>query len=154
MKTLAHARDASELLTRLHTLRHDSVRRWGRMSVHQMVCHLSDGYRIVTGEMTCQPVPTPIPRPLMKWIALYAPVRWPADIATVPELDQSAGRGTTPADFAADVANLEQLLRTVAAERIGRSARLVHPIFGRMSEPAWLRWGYLHADHHFRQFSV
>jgi hypothetical protein len=30
----------------------------------------------------------------------------------------------------------------------------VHPIFGAMSERAWLRWGYLHMDHHLRQFGV
>jgi hypothetical protein len=30
----------------------------------------------------------------------------------------------------------------------------VHPIFGRMSEAAWLRWGWLHADHHLRQFGA
>jgi hypothetical protein len=28
-----------------------------------------------------------------------------------------------------------------------------HPIFGPMSRSAWLRWAYLHMDHHLRQFS-
>lgn len=28
----------------------------------------------------------------------------------------------------------------------------VHPIFGRLSRAAWLRWAYLHMDHHLRQF--
>jgi hypothetical protein len=27
-----------------------------------------------------------------------------------------------------------------------------HPFFGPMSREDWLRWGYLHADHHLRQF--
>jgi hypothetical protein len=27
-----------------------------------------------------------------------------------------------------------------------------HPIFGRITRAEWLRWGYLHADHHLRQF--
>jgi Protein of unknown function (DUF1569) len=89
----------------------------------------------------------------MKWIALYAPLRWPAGIPTTPELDQTVG-GTRPADFDADVAELEMLLTRVAAERSDRLAGLVHPIFGRMSESAWLRWAYLHADHHLRQFGV
>jgi hypothetical protein len=123
------------------------------MSVHQMVCHVSDGYRLLTGDVTSAPAPTPLPRPVMKWIALYTPVRWPTDIATTPELDQYIG-GTVPADFAADVAALERLLTTIAAERGGRLSGIVHPIFGRMSESAWLRWGYLHADHHLRQFGA
>ena len=28
----------------------------------------------------------------------------------------------------------------------------VHPLFGPLTEPEWKRWGYLHADHHLRQF--
>jgi len=27
-----------------------------------------------------------------------------------------------------------------------------HPIFGAMKPWDWMRWGYLHADHHLRQF--
>jgi hypothetical protein len=27
-----------------------------------------------------------------------------------------------------------------------------HPMFGEMTEKDWMRWGYLHADHHLRQF--
>jgi len=154
MKTLACDRDASEVFRRLRTVRHDSVGRWGRMSAHQMVCHLSDGYRLVTGELTSPLVATPLPRPVMKWVALYMPVRWPTGIPTTPELDQMAGGGTRPVDFRADVTELERLLTTVAAERRGRLTGIVHPIFGPMSEPAWLRWAYLHADHHLRQFGV
>ena len=84
---------------------------------------------------------------------MYAPVRWPAGILTTPDLDQDAG-GTRPADFDADVAELERLLRKIATDRRGRLAGHLHPIFGRMSESAWLRWAYLHADHHLRQFGV
>jgi len=29
---------------------------------------------------------------------------------------------------------------------------LPHPIFGPMTAKDWMRWGYLHADHHLRQF--
>jgi len=29
-----------------------------------------------------------------------------------------------------------------------------HPIFGDMSEAEWMRWGYLHCDHHLRQFGA
>ena len=153
MRTLARERDKAEVLRRLRALRQDSVRRWGRMSAHQMVCHLSDGYRLLTGERTTQLAATPLPRFMMRWIALYAPVRWPAGIPTTPELDQDAG-GTRPADFDADVAELEKLLKEVATDRRDRFDGHLHPIFGRMSESAWLRWAYLHADHHLRQFGV
>ena len=29
-----------------------------------------------------------------------------------------------------------------------------HPLFDEMSERDWMRWGYLHVDHHLRQFGV
>jgi hypothetical protein len=29
-----------------------------------------------------------------------------------------------------------------------------HPLLGTMSNAAWLRWGYLHVDHHLRQFGA
>src|SRR5687767_11874873 len=109
MKTLARARDKAEILRRVQALRHDSGRRWGRMSVHQMVCHLSDGYRLLSEVRATQQVATPPQRFVIRWIALYAPIRWPAGIRTTPHLEQDAG-GTRPADFYADIAMLEQLL--------------------------------------------
>lgn len=152
MRTLARERDRVEILRRLRALRHDSVRRWGRMSAHQMVCHLSDGYRLLTGRTT-ELAATPLPRFLMRWIALYAPLRWPAGIRTTPDLDQDGG-GTRPAEFEADVAELERLLIEVTTDRRDRFTRYFHPLFGPMSESAWMRWAYLHADHHLRQFGV
>jgi len=29
---------------------------------------------------------------------------------------------------------------------------IARPIFGPLTRAEWLRWGYLHADHHLRQF--
>ena len=49
MKTLAKAPDAAELLDRLARLQPGSTRRWGRMTAHEMVCHLADGFRMAAG---------------------------------------------------------------------------------------------------------
>ena len=72
-------------------------------------------------------------------------------IQTRPEIDQQC-EGTRPADFAADVSELA-LLNGIAA-RPTDGEWPVHPIFGRMSPAAWLRWAYLHTDHHLRQFGA
>ena len=82
----------------------------------------------------------------------YLPLRWPAGILTRPEIDQEIG-GRRPADFAADVTELEALVKIITAQR-RNFERQAHPIFGRMSEAAWLRWAYLHMDHHLRQFGI
>ncbi|HYN07228.1 MAG TPA: DUF1569 domain-containing protein [Vicinamibacterales bacterium] len=150
MKTLANERDTAEVLRRLRAVRPDSVRRWGRMSAHQMICHLSDAFRVLVDQKPVS-LATGFPqRTVVKWIALYMPVPWPAGILTRPEIDQEFG-GTRPSEFAADVAELEGLVGRVIGQ-IGALDGRVHPIFGSLSEMAWLRWGYLHMDHHLRQF--
>jgi hypothetical protein len=122
------------------------------MSAHQMVCHLSDSFRMVLGQKPVCDAHGPFQRTIVKWIALYLPVSWPAGIPTRPELDQEEG-GTRPADFAADIAELEALVNRVTSQKDSVGGR-THPFFGRMSEAAWLRWAYLHIDHHLRQFGA
>lgn len=150
MKSLASSQDATEILTRLRTVRPDSVRRWGRMSAHQMVCHLTDACRVATGDKPVSPAHGLLPPSLFKWLALRLPLRWPPGIRTRPEIDQEVG-GTKPVEFAADVADLEALLERMTTDARGLDGR-VHPRLGPMSDAEWLRWGYLHADHHLRQF--
>ena len=151
MKSLAHQHDRAEILRRLKRLQPDSARRSGKMSAHQMVCHLSDAFRGVTGQMPVSPATGPLQRTVVKWVALYLPVAWPAGIPTRPEIDQEIG-GTKPHDFAIDVARVASLLQLTAQER--RTAWPAHPIFGSMSRQAWLRWAYVHTDHHLRQFGA
>jgi hypothetical protein len=123
------------------------------MSAHQMICHLADAYRMGSGELTLSTATGLRQRTIVKWIALYLPVNWPGGIATRPEIDQVAGKGRCPSDFAADLADVEALVEAFAA-RAGSSEWPAHPIFGRMSAAAWMRWGYLHSDHHLRQFGA
>jgi hypothetical protein len=149
MKSLAHAEDAEEIRRRLRALRPESPRRWGRMSTDQMVCHLADAFRACLGEKAARDVSNPFRRTVLKWIALWAPMRWPPGIRTRPEMDQERG-GTKPVLFASDVAAVLDLVDRVVAEP--RLDTRTHPLFGRMSRAEWLRWGYLHCDHHLRQF--
>jgi Protein of unknown function (DUF1569) len=150
MKTLARDDCRSELLRRLGAVTPDSARRWGTMSAPQMVCHLADAFRMGRGARAVSEGTGPLQRTVVKWVALYAPMRWPSNIVTRPELDALHG-GTPPGAFAADVAEVAvELDAFLAHVRAGRC--LPHPIFGRLSPAAWLRWGYLHTDHHLRQF--
>ena len=152
MKTLARPRDRAEILARLKRVRPQSVRRWGRMSAHQMVCHLSDALRMGMGDKPVSDATGLLQRTIVKWIAVWAPLPWPAGILTRPEIDQELA-GTRPVDFAADLARLEGLLQVVTAETRSFEWQR-HPIFGPMSTRAWLRWGYRHIDHHLRQFGA
>jgi len=150
MKTLARAQDREELLRRLRTVRADSPRRWGLMTAHQMVCHLGDACRMGCGDVRVSDASGFAQRTVIKWIALYLPLKWPPGIPTRPEIDRQI-IGVTSGDFAADLAATVSLVEAFAA-RAGSRDWPVHPIFGRLSESAWMRWGYLHVDHHLRQF--
>lgn len=152
MKTMARPRDKAEILRRLRDVRPESTARWGRMSAHQMVCHLSDACRMAAGRKAVTPASGLMQRTVVKWIALYAPVPWPAGVDTSPEIDQEC-EGTRPAHFAADVADLEALLELITTQPSMLEGQ-VHPVFGRLSRTAWLRWAYLHMDHHLRQFGA
>jgi len=152
MKTLLNPKDKEEVLTRLEAIRPTSVRRWGKMSAHQMICHLSDGFRMYMNVKPVAPVRVPCPRSLLRWVALKAPIPWPRGFKTAPELDQEAG-GTSPTEFENDRRELYELM-----DRFRRhpatSQWPVHPHFGRMSHAEWMRLAYLHTDHHLRQFGA
>jgi hypothetical protein len=153
MKTFADAAHRADIRRRLEAVRPDSARRWGTMTPHQMICHCADACRMARGEIALAPVGGPWARTVIKVIALYAPMSWPRGITTVNELDQGAGAGTVPREFTADRAELAALLETLIACPERRPWPR-HPIFGPMSETAWLRWAWLHMDHHLRQFGA
>jgi len=70
----------------------------------------------------------------------------------VPECDAKVG-GTRPAELARDLSELHLLL--VRFSKRPRDFEYAdHPIFGKMTEAEWQRWGYLHMDHHLRQFGA
>jgi len=92
MKTLLSDRDQKEVLDRLTRVCPDSQHRWGSMSAHQMICHLSDSFRAALGEKQVSSSSTLFKRTIYKWAALWVPLTWPHGIKTRPEVDQKQGR--------------------------------------------------------------
>ena len=118
-----------------------------------MVCHLSDSFKTAIGERSVSGDKSNLlTRTLVRWIALYAPIKWPHGVPTMAENDQERG-GTPPEDFKRDVDELATIIeRITSAQKDFKWSR--HPLFAEMSEQDWMRWGYLHCDHHLRQFGV
>ena len=92
-----------------------------------------------------------IERSIFRYLALHLPVRWAHGYPTLPELLEGAP-GVQPGDFAEDRVRtlhaFDQFL--ISGSQAGRP----HPIFGPLTRWEWMRWGYLHADHHLRQFGL
>lgn len=153
MKTFANPQDKAEILHRLEVIRPTSRRQWGKMSAQQMICHLTDSFRATMGEKAVSRMPGSLyPRTLFKWMALYVPLRWPKGVKTRPEMDQLIG-GTPPVAFDADLQELRVIIERFST-RPRDYAWKPHPFFGQMSYQDWMRWGYLHCDHHLRQFGA
>lgn len=148
MHSLANSDDLQSMRERLGAMRPDDERLWGVMCAGEMVCHLRGAFRVAMGEIACKPVSLPIPRATIKAVALWAPIPWKHNFETVPALK----RGTPDmrvSTFAEDRAEaIAQMERFCQPEQ----ARVDHAFFGPMSFEDWMRWGFLHTDHHLRQF--
>jgi hypothetical protein len=152
MRSLRNQPDREQLHTRLLKVAPDSTRRWGKMSAHQMICHLTDSFKAGTGDKEVSSTGNVFHRSVVKWLALYVPAPWPHGVPTRPEMNQEMG-GTKPVEFQKDRAELLELI-----ERFSGADKDFdwhpHPLFGLMADRDWFRWGYLHVDHHLRQFGV
>jgi len=155
--TLANDADQEQIVARLERIHPSCTRVWGTMTAHEMICHLSDSYLLGMGEKAVSPaprkdLPAPLPRGFIKWFALQVPMRWPRGVPTRPEVDPKRD-GTRPAAFEADIRKL-LALHARFTRRPRDYSFAPHPIFGVMTEEEWMRWAYLHLDHHLRQFGL
>ena len=150
MKTLLNDRDRNEVLDRLQKVRPDSQRRWGSMSAHQMICHLSDSFRAALGKKQISSSSTLFKRTIYKWAALWVPLSCPHGVKTRPEVDQQQG-GTRPVEFSSDVENLHALFEQFCS---WKGEFTPHAMFGQLSRTERMRHAYRHMDHHLRQFGA
>jgi len=145
---LVHDTDCcASIRTRLQALTPDSRRQWGKMSVDQMLWHLSAACEHALGRRSATPMKVPLPRPLFRFVALNMP--WPK------------GRAPAPREFVAREKYNFEFERARVLELLGEiSARQMeatwpeHAAFGSMSGRDWSRLMAKHFDHHLRQFSA
>ena len=149
MRTLANPGDLQLIQLRLSMLTERDAAAWGRMNAHQMIRHLSDSMGVPLGEIRVADAEVSwLQRLALKWAALYVPLKWRPNFPTRPELDQCS-LNLPLGDFETDRRKAIALAEHLSeAELEGRR----HPYFGAVTRAQWLRWGWLHADHHLRQF--
>ncbi|NNG17703.1 MAG: DUF1569 domain-containing protein [Gemmatimonadales bacterium] len=146
MLSLMNAADREAVTDRLHRLTPDAPNKWGRMTAHEAVCHMSDQLRVGLGDLTTSGQPGLVTRTLGKWIVLHLPLPIPRGrIETVPEMQTAR-----PATWGADLAACTELIRRVG----GGQASGTHPAFGPTTPAEWGVLAYKHLDHHLQQFGV
>ena len=151
MDTLAKPESRNACLTRLARLDSTAKPRWGRMTAHQMVCHLNDSFSVGAGTRHASSASSFLQRTVVEMGRAahhFVPL---AVTASRPGRKFELGRGgTPPSDWESDHS---ALLRSIT-EFADRQTFGIHPLFGEMSSRDWLAWGYKHVDHHLRQFGV
>jgi hypothetical protein len=148
-KTLSDTGVQEQVIARIQALRPETNRLWGKMNAGQMVCHLSDGFRMALGTRTGPDVSNLMSRTFVRWFALQVPLTWPKGVKTTDAADQMIG-GSRPSEFTRDREDLVGLVQLFLESH----KFAPHPMFGTMSRVEWMRWGWLHTDHHLRQFGL
>ena len=148
MRNLGTSGCLDDLVARVQRVTPDSARLWGKMNAQQMLLHLGGASAAALGQKEFVIKPRP-GGAVVRFVLFYLMRRYPRDIRVG---SNPAGRAVDPSDFDRDRQRVIDLLRAMAAPDASLVPR--HPIFGRMSRGSWLRWAYMHTDHHLRQFGV
>lgn len=149
MKNLANPKNAAEITTRILSLMPSDVAQWGIMNVNQMVCHVREAYLYALADTPVKFGKGPLPPRVLKFAALKVPARWPQSTPTLRRLKIGAP-GMICTTFEQD---RETLLAAFDSFCALTNHTRPHPFLGSMRQADWMRWGYLHADHHLRQFN-
>lgn len=131
---------------RLDSIRPDSPRQWGRMSVDQMLWHVNQFLAASIGEGTLQAHRLPVPAPIMRFFLLYMP--WPKSAPT-----NKAAVASGPHDFEAERARCKELIARFTSRPLNGDWP-TDPSFGRVTGTFASRLLAKHLDHHFRQFNA
>jgi hypothetical protein len=146
MASLHDPAHRSQLIARLNGLRPDSQRRWGKMTVDQMLWHVSDALALSLGEITVGSEKPPLPKGLLKFIVLNLP--WGKGGPTHPAFVAKKNY-----DFVAERERCLRLIGEVASMDLN-GGWPNHPAFGRMTGQQVSRLHAKHLNHHLTQFGV
>ena len=147
MARLHDARDRAEIVLRLRALRPDSDRRWGKMSVTQMLWHVNEAMEGALGRIQAEPMKVPLPRPLLKLLVLNAP--WGKGAPTLKRWIPQA----ESYDFISERDRSCRLVEEIAAKPIAAEWP-DSPTLGKMSGTDVSRLHAKHLNHHLTQFGV
>ncbi|HWE41142.1 MAG TPA: DUF1569 domain-containing protein [Gemmatimonadaceae bacterium] len=148
MKSLWQEKTRSELMARARRLTPAHQARWGKFTVDRMLAHMVDAFRMGMGEIEVRQRKIPI---IGTWpfnVLFIRLIGMPKNAPTVREIIQRP-----PLSIDAELRELESAMERFAAQH-QRTEWPRHPAFGKLSRRSWGVLGYVHTDHHLRQFGV
>lgn len=150
MRDIADVAVLEDLVSRLRRLDPTQPARWGTMRAQHMALHLGDAAAAVLRQRAFSSRPRGGPAGLRRFLLLYLLPRMPRGVKSGAD---PAAAVIEPAAFGHDLERAVVLLQQLAA---AAPDALVdrHPILGPMTRAQWMRWAFLHTDHHLRQFGL
>ena len=151
MQNVFDAKDAQEYINRINNLTPETQRKWGKMSVDQVLAHLNVAY-----DLTFTPEKFPKPNFIAKFLLLkFVKPKITNEIPYKPSLP------TSPAFIIADERNFEEekakLIGNIQrVQQLGREAfeGKENINFGKMTAQGWNNMFAKHLNHHLEQFGV
>jgi hypothetical protein len=130
---------------RIESLRPDTPRQWGKMTLDQMLWHVNVSMREAVGDYKPQIKAIPIPKPMMRWMVINMPwgkgARTREDMYAGSDYDLSQQKAET-------LALVDRIYRKPLTSTWPESVSM-----GRMTGKHWSQLTARHLDHHLRQFS-
>ena len=151
MQNVFDAQDAQEYINRINNLTPETQRKWGKMSVDQVLAHLNVAY-----DLTFTPEKFPKPN----FIAKFLLSKFVKPKIT-NEIPYKQSLPTSPAFIIADERNFEEekakLIGNIQrVQQLGREAfeGKENINFGKMTAQCWNNMFAKHLNHHLEQFGV
>ncbi len=147
MKSIFEDGAYNELVKRIGLLNETSQRKWGKMTVGQMVWHCQLPILTAVKNKKTQKKGSLLARWFFKK-SMYSDKPWRKNLPTAPQLKAKEAK-----DFNKERKILNQLAQDLYAVK-EREQWNPHPIFGSFTKEQWGKMQYEHLDHHLRQFGV
>ena len=151
MQNVFDAKDAQEYINRINNLTPETQRKWGKMSVDQVLAHLNVAYDLTF-------TPEKFPKP--SFIAKFLLSRFVKPKIT-NEIPYKQSLPTSPAFIIADERNFEEekaklIGKIQRVQQLGREAfeGKENINFGKMTAQCWNNMFAKHLNHHLDQFGV
>ena len=151
MQNVFDAKDAQEYINRINNLTPETQRKWGKMSVDQVLAHLNVAYDLTF-------TPEKFPKP--SFIAKFLLSKFVKPKIT-NEIPYKQSLPTSPVFIIADERNFEEekakLIGNIQrVQQLGREAfeGKENINFGRMTAQGWNNMFAKHLNHHLDQFGV
>lgn len=147
MPRLLHDPDMyASIRKRIESLRPDSPRQWGKMTIDQMLWHVNVSMREAVGEYTAQIKPLPLPKAVLRWAVIHMP--WGRGAQTRSDMYAVSAHDFNEQKTEA-LALVERIYRQSLTAQWPESASM-----GKMTGKHWSQLTARHLDHHLRQFGA